>query len=120
LPSTNAIASSSPRSAARLDHAEGDVAGAAGKIEQRERPRARLHFVRRRGPRARRIDGGDERVLPGAVKSARHEIVHQVVTARHAVKNVVDQRLLVLERHLPEAEIGMFARPRHRLLPARP
>ena len=60
-----------------------------------------------------RIDGGDQRILPGAVQPARHEIVHQVVAARHAVKNVVDQRLLVLERHAPEAEMGIFAGSRH-------
>jgi hypothetical protein len=52
-------------------------------------------------------------MLPRAVQSARHEIVHQVVTTRHAVKNVIDHALLALERHLPEAEVGVFARQRH-------
>ena len=57
-----------------VEHAEGDVAGAAGDIEQRER----------RGSPAwrRRIDRGDQRVLPGAVQPARHQVVHQVVAAR--------------------------------------
>jgi hypothetical protein len=60
-----------------------------------------------------RIDGGDERVLPGAVQPARHEIVHQVVAVRHAAKHIVDARLLVLERQALEAEIGHFAASRH-------
>ena len=79
--------------AARVDDAKGDVAGAAGQVEQRKRPRAGL------GPILGRIDRDDERVLPGAVQPARHQVVHQVVAVRHAAKNVVDQRLLVLERH---------------------
>src|SRR5262249_59375121 len=54
----------------------------------------------------------------GGVRPAGHEIVHQVVAVRHAVKNVVHQRLLALERHPPEAEIGMFARARHGFSPA--
>ena len=82
----------------RRDHAERDVAGAAGDVEQRET--ARLAALRR-------IDRRDQRVLPGAMQPARHQVVHQVVAPRHAVEHVVDQRLLVAERHLPEAEMGV-------------
>ena len=88
--------------AARRDHPERDVAGAAGDVEQRERP-----FV------ARRIDGGDQRVLPGAVQAARHQVVHQVVAARDAAEHVVDQRLLVGERHGAVAEMGVAGRFGH-------
>ena len=82
--------------AAALDHAQRDVAGAAGDVEQRKRPVLR------------RIDRGDQRVLPGPMQPERHQIVHQVVAARDAVEHVVDQRLLVLKRHLPGAEMGGF------------
>jgi hypothetical protein len=47
------------------------------------------------------------------VQSARHEIIHQVVAICHAAKNLVDPRLLVLERHALEAEIGRVAGSRH-------
>ena len=33
--------------------------------------------------------------LPGAMQAGRHQIVHQVVTLRHAVEHIVHQRLLV-------------------------
>ena len=59
--------------------------------------------------RRRRLSGRvDQRVLPGAVQPARHQVVHQVVAARDAVEHVVDQRLLVVERHVPEAEMGVL------------
>ena len=51
----------------------------------------------------------DQRVLPGAVQPARHQVVHQVVAPRDRVEHVVDQRLLVVERHLAEAEMGVGA-----------
>jgi hypothetical protein len=54
----------------------------------------------------RRIDRGDQRVLPGAMQPERHQVVHQVVAPRHAAKYVVDQRLLVAKRHLPGAEVS--------------
>ena len=57
----------------------------------------------------RRIDRGDQRVLPGAMQPGRHQVVHQVVAPRHLVEHVVDQRLLVAERHLAEAEMGVVA-----------
>jgi hypothetical protein len=44
----------------------------------------------------------------------RHEVVHQIVTARDAVKNVVDQCLLGRKRYLFGAELGGF---RHRCRP---
>ena len=126
LPSTNVTTSSSPRSAARarptssmawlmsatvtrvrvvagVHHPEGDVAGAAGDVEQRERPVACL----------RRPDGfwrirRHQHVLPGAVQAGRHQVVHQVVAARDRMEHVVDQRLLVAKRHVAVAEMGVL------------
>ena len=89
--------------AARLGDAERHVAGAAGDVEQRERPAVKGRTFRRR------IDRGDQHVLPGAVQAARHQVVHQVVALRHAVEHAVDHRLLVGERHPAEAEIGLFS-----------
>src|SRR5690348_8581121 len=43
------------------------------------------------------------------MQAARHQVVHQVVTRGDAVEYVVHQRLLVRERHLPIAEMGIFA-----------
>ena len=83
---------------ARVGDAEGDVAGAAGEIEQRERPARPF----------RRVDRRDQRLLPGAVQAARHQVVHQVVAPRHRMEHVVDQRLLVAKRHPAEAEIGVL------------
>ena len=84
--------------AAGIDEPEGDVAGAARKIEHRERP---VVF--------RRIDRRDQHVLPGAVEAARHQVVHQVITLRDTVKDVVDQCLLFVDGHVPEAEMSAFA-----------
>ena len=82
--------------AAALDHPKRDVAGAAGDVEERK------------GPRLWRIDRGDQRILPGPMQPERHQVVHQVVAARDAVEDVVDQPLLVLKRHLPGAEMSGF------------
>ena len=41
------------------------------------------------------------------MQAARHQVVHQVVAPRDRMEHVVDQRLLVVERHLAEAEIGL-------------
>jgi len=60
-------------------------------------------------PSARRIDGGDQRILPGAMQSERHQVVHQIIAACDAAEDVVHQRLLVTERHLARAEISVFA-----------
>ena len=95
---------------ARLDRPKGDVAGAAGEVEQRERLRA-AHG--RAVDESRALGGltrGDQRVLPGPVQPARHQVVHQVVAPRDAVKDVVDQRLLVGKRAPAEAEMGAFRR----------
>ena len=70
--------------AAGLRHPQGDVAGAAGEIEQAE---GRLTL--------RRVHGCHQRVLPGAVQAARHQVVHQVVAARDRMEHVVHQPLLV-------------------------
>ena len=92
--------------ACRLGRAEGDVAGAAGDVEQRKRRIA-----------LRRVERIDHDVLPDPVQARRHQIVHQVVTGRHAVKYVVHQRLLVPQGHVPEAEMGGLVRPIHKLTP---
>ena len=55
-----------------------------------------------------RIDRRHQRLLPGAVQAARHQVVHQVVAPRHRMEHVVHQRLLVAQRHPAEAEIGLF------------
>ena len=83
--------------AAGLHDAHGDIAGAAGDVEQMEGAIA-----------LRRVDGGDQNVLPGAMQPARHQVVHQVVAARDLVEYVVDQPLLVGEGHLAEAEMGVL------------
>ena len=90
----------------RLGGAEGDVAGAAGDVEQ---GKGRIAF--------RRVERRDHDVLPDPVQASRHQIVHQVVTGRHAVKDVVHQRLLVPQGHVPEAEMGGLVRPIHKLTP---
>jgi hypothetical protein len=84
--------------AAGFDGAQRHVAGAAGDVEQRERP----GFGR--------INRGDQHALPGPMQAKRHQIVHQVVARRHAVEDVVDQRLLVRKRHLARAEMGVCHR----------
>ncbi len=83
---------------ARRDDAERDVAGAAGDVEEPERLLA-----------ARRVDGGDQRVLPGAVQAARHQVVHQVVAPRHRPEDVVHQPLFGVEVDGLEAEMGVAA-----------
>ena len=90
--------------ARRLGGAERDVAGAAGDVEQRERRVA-----------PRRIERVDHDVLPDPVQAHRHQIVHQVVARRHAVKHVVHQRLLVAQGDVPEAEMRGLVRPIHQL-----
>ena len=49
--------------AARLHHAEGDIARAAGEVEQGKRPRVGRGIGIGRRPVPGRIDGGDERVF---------------------------------------------------------
>ena len=82
--------------AARFDHPERHVPGSAGHVQQKEWPTF-----------PRRVDRGDERILPGPVQPARHQIVHQVVAPRHPAKNVVDQPLLVRGRDVAETEIDL-------------
>ena len=88
-----------------LGGAERDVAGAAGDVEQRERRIA-----------ARWIERVDHHVFPDPVQPRRHQIVHQVVALGDAVKHVVHQRLLVVQRHVLEAEMRGLVRPIHQLL----
>ncbi len=92
--------------ACRLGRAEGDVAGAACDVEQ---GKGRIVF--------RRVQRIDHDVLPDPVQARRHQIVHQVVAGRHAVKYVVHQRLLVPQGHVPEAKMGGLIRPIHQLTP---
>ena len=88
--------------AARRQHAQGDIAGAARDIEEGKRLLV-----------ARRIDGRDQRLFPGAVHTARHKIVHEVVAGSDAAEHAIDVRLLVGKRNLEETKIGCFVRPRH-------
>ena len=81
------------RRPAGVQHAEGHVAGAAGDVEMAE------------GPRSRRVQAGDERVLPGPVQAAGHQVVHEVVAARHGAEDLVHPALLVAERHDLGAEM---------------
>ena len=77
-----------------LGDAEGDVAGAAGDVEMAE---------------TRAVAGVDlagERVLPQPVQAAGHQIVHHVVAAGDLVEHVVDEMLLLGQRHLGIAEMG--------------
>ena len=87
---------------AGFHHAERHVAGAAGEIEQRE---GAVAFGR--------IDRGHQRVLPGPVQPARHQVVHQVVAARDRMEHVVHQPLLVGQRHGLLAEMGLVLAFRH-------
>jgi len=47
------------------------------------------------------------------MQTGRHQVVHQVVAARHAGEDLVDARLLVGKRHFLEAEMGRVGRARH-------
>jgi hypothetical protein len=58
------------------------------------------------GPVARRFQRGQQRLLPEPVQPRRHQVVHQVVTARDLVEDVVDLGLLLGKRHGLEAEMG--------------
>ena len=68
---------------ASLQHAQGDVAGAAGNVEQGIGNGA----FRRREP-------GDKVAFPQPVQAARHQVVHQVVAARDLGKDLVHKALL--------------------------
>ena len=73
-----------------LSDAEGDVAGAAGDIEDR--------------PAGLRVQPVDERVLPQAMDARRHQIVHQVVARGDRGEHVADQRRLLFRGHVAVAE----------------
>ena len=92
---------------AGVGHPERDIAGAAREIEQRERLVGL--FLKTAGAAfRRRIERVDHHVLPGAMQAAGHEVVHQVVARRHAMKHAIDEALLVGQRHLAEAEMGLL------------
>ena len=74
--------------------AEGDVAGAAGHVED--------VFA---GPR---LYPGDEAVLPQPVHSARHEVVHHIVAARDGAEDRTDASRLLFGRHQRIAEVDLL------------
>ncbi len=47
----------------------------------------------------------NEVVLPAAVKSSTHGVVHYIVTRRHRVEDVLDHFLFLLVRDLLRAEV---------------
>lgn len=55
-------------------------------------------------------------VLPHPVQARAHEVVHEIVLRRHAVKHALDQLLLLIDRHITEPEMcGLLpCRPRRR------
>ena len=53
---------------------------------------------------ARRIEHGDEIVLPQPVQAARHQIVHLVVAFGDLGEDLVDQALLFVFAHPAETE----------------
>ena len=97
------VADRRPRAlTARRDHAEGNISSPASHIEQGEGLVA-----------LRRIDRRHQRILPGAVHAAGHQVVHQVVAPRDRAEHVVHQPLLVGKRHRLFAEMGLVAGFRH-------
>ena len=94
----------------RVDIADDDTSAAAasgGNPKRNVASAARdiKHCERARVPR--RIDRSHQRVLPGAMQAARHQIVHQIVAASDRRENVVHQRLLLRQRHGAVAEMGV-------------
>ncbi len=80
---------------ASLGHPESDVAGAPGDVEMRK------------WRSFRRMHPGNEDVLPKAMQTAGHQIVHEVVAVGHLVEDFVDQALLFAERNFGEAEMSL-------------
>ncbi len=78
------------------DHAEGDVSGAAGHVEDMLAG-ARFH-------------PGDEAVLPQPVKAARHDVVHHVVAARDGTEDLADAAGLLFRADELLAEIDLGGR----------
>ena len=79
---------------ARPLHAEGDVAGAARHVEDR------LALAR--------FDAAHEAILPQAMHTARHRIVHHVILARDAAEHFADHRGLLARGDLLIAEADGF------------
>jgi hypothetical protein len=85
---------------------KGDVAGAAGHVQHLECP-----------VRLRRVEQGDEVVLPKPVKTAGHQVVHLVIAGRHLGEHLVHQALAVIFCNRAETERGfallvsLFMRP---------
>src|SRR6266436_5699094 len=101
------VADRGPKAGARRPGgAERHVAGAAGDVEQRKR-----------GIAARRSERVDHYLLPETMQTRRHQIVHQVVTRRNAVKHIIHQRLLVAQGYVPEAEMRGLVRSVHVFTP---
>ena len=94
----------------RVQDAKGDIARAAGHIEQSE---VAPPF---------RAQGGNEGVLPGPMQPKRHQVIHQIIAPGDLVEDIVDKVLLVLDRHALESErrlwlLGLLGLSRGRLLP---
>ena len=65
-----------------------------------------------------RIERVDHQVFPDAMQTRRHQIVHQVVALCHTVKHVINQRLLVAQGDIPEAEMRGLVRLVHQFISA--
>ena len=70
----------------------GDIAGTTGQVQH---PVARAH-----------LRGRGEVALPHPVDAQAHQVVHEVVAARHGRKHLADQLLLFPHRDVAEAEMG--------------
>ena len=89
--------------AAALQKAKGDIAGAAGDIQQM--------LIR---PRGQPIEGG---VLPQPVDPAAHQVVHQVIAAGDRGEHLAHQAGLVGAGDIAETKMGAVG---HEFLPAAP
>ena len=87
----------SRRRPAGVGDAERDVAGAAGDVEMAK------------GAMPRRVQLGDEHVLPDPVQTRRHQVVHQVVAVGDLVEDVVDQTLLLVEPDVAVAKVSFLS-----------
>ncbi len=85
-----------------IEDALGDIAGAARHVEDAI------------GQRCSVLGGASlatMSVLPQPVHAAAHQIVHEVIAVGHVVEHLVDQRLLLFERHRPFPEMRGLSHP---------
>lgn len=85
-------------SAANASNTKSNVACAAGHIQ---------HFEG--AVIAGRVELCEEVVLPQAVKTARHQIIHLVITGGGFGKDLIDEALFFAFFHVAEAEFGFYA-----------